>query len=126
MSKITRTNQGGIILTFALIAAGLAIVVFGVLYLVVWRGEQARQGQSIAEAESIVNDQPASNPAPADESPTPTENTAQSSAEAPSGPSELPNTGGLDTSIVEVAAAGIITATVVSYVASRRRLAATL
>jgi Tfp pilus assembly major pilin PilA len=127
-----RTNQGGAIRSFIIIAIILAVLTVAGVYVVRNRGEQARRDQAIAAADKITADQKAaqtstaasdgSSSAPAAQPTTPRQatdtNTVTTDATKSS---ELPTTGPTD-SIIPMIALGLIVGSIVAYVSSRRAL----
>lgn len=123
-----RTNQGGALQTFLIVAVALAIVTVVAINFVHDRGEQARRNQAIAQA----NEQAAADkavPAPGQEAdedsdragtsstPSADETPQTSTVEAES----LPTTGPGD-SVALLVMIGLLTGSSVAYVSSRRTL----
>jgi type II secretory pathway pseudopilin PulG len=124
-----RTNQGGSVLSFVIIAICLAIGVIGTVYFVQQRGEQARRDAAIALADKIAS-QTANNPTdtvtetnktPVTSPAAPAVTPPASSQPATTTPAELPVTG-IDTDIVRILMLGTLVAAGISYIRSRRIL----
>jgi LPXTG-motif cell wall-anchored protein len=137
MISLKRTNQGGSILTFIIIAVVLAVGVIGTAYFVKQHGEQVRKEQSIAQADALAKQEavkssgsatpatsesksrsaietPASTPAPTVATPTPSVSTSNDQAALP--------TTGPESDAVQLLAIGLLVASSAAYVSSRRVL----
>lgn len=136
MSK-RRSNQGGAILSFIVIAAILIAVTLGAIYFVQQRGITARRDQAIAAANKLAAEQKAAQDAtdaarkaatatqvatsqsPQDSStPAPVTN---DTATTTTNSSELPTTGPSNSAITMLAI-GMLVGTSVAFVRSRRAL----
>ena len=137
MSK-RRSNQGGAIVSFIVIAAILIAVTLGAIYFVQQRGVTARHEQVIAAANKLAADQKAAQDATdaarkattaaqvaatqasqASASSTSTDQTTATNS------SELPTTGPSN-SVMTMLAFGLLMSTSVAFVRSRRALARSL
>lgn len=131
-----RTNQGGALRMFLIVAVLLAIVTIVTINFVQNRGEQARRDQAIAQAnDQAITDQAASNSDKTTANGGDTTKTASSSTPAPGETAQtstatdanqqqsgvLPTTGA-DASIVRIIMTGLLTGFIVAYVTSRRAL----
>lgn len=131
-----RTNQGGALRMFLIVAVLLAIVTIVTINFVQNRGEQARRDQAIAQAnDQAITDQAASNSDKTTANGGDTTKTASSSTSAPGETAQtstatdanqqqsgvLPTTGA-DASIVRIIMTGLLTGFIVAYVTSRRAL----
>jgi len=137
MISLKRTNQGGSILTFIVIAVVLAFGVIGTAYFVKQHGEQVRKEQAIAQADALAKQEAAkssgtatpatsenksgsaadtSTPAPTVATPTPAPSTLTSSDQA-----ALPTTGP-ESDAVQLLAIGLLVASSAAYVSSRRAI----
>ncbi|MFZ2836055.1 MAG: hypothetical protein WAZ21_01950 [Candidatus Saccharimonadales bacterium] len=133
MQSSTRTNQGGSILIFTIVAVVLALALVGSVLFVRNKGEIAQTQVPIFGPVTAPTEAPddrngttnnGTTPAPADNnategsdkrgSPAPTSNNNKTTAPA----AELPKTGPADTAISVVVIA-LVTMTAVSYVRSR-------
>lgn len=136
MTIFTKSNQGGYVQTFFIVAVLLAIVTIVAINYVQDRGEQARRDQAIAQAnDQAITDQAASNSDKNTASGGDTTKTASSSTPAPGETAQtstatdanqqqsgvLPTTGA-DASIVRIIMTGLLTGFIVAYVTSRRAL----
>lgn len=135
MISLKRTSQGGSVLTFAIIATVLTFAVIGTAYFVQQRGEQVRQGQAIAQADKLSKDAEAKKA-------TKTDNSSKSNNGATSGnrtivstessPSVVPGaqaalpTTGPESDGLRLLAIGLLVASSVGYIASRRVLGRSL
>lgn len=136
MSKI-RSNQGGAILTFIVIAAILVAVTLSAIYFVQQRGIQARRDQAIAAADKQASNQKATQAASdaarraSDAAKlAAAQQAASSSTPNPGSPNtskaaELPTTGPSDGLIAMIALGSVVVSTSY-YVSSRRALARSL
>ena len=139
MSK-RRSNQGGAIVSFIVIAAILIAVTLGAIYFVQQRGVTARRDQAIAAANKLAADQKAAQDAtdaarkaataaqvaanqPSQDSSTiaPAVNDTATAASS----SELPTTGPSNSALTMLAI-GMLMGTSVAFVRSRRALARSL
>lgn len=142
-----RTNQGGSILTFIIVAVVLTFGVIGTAYFVKQRGEQVRKDQAIARVDKLAKaadttkQQPtaasssrqssgqttatstASTPTPAAAKPAPTASSPSPQVQAK--PTPLPTTGP-ESGVVDLIAIGMLVATVTAYLSSRRVLSRSL
>lgn len=132
MVQLKKTNQGGFLQTFIIIAVVLAITIVSVAYFVKNRGETARRDQAIALADQIASSKDSnktdegSNPAVAVESNAATvvdDGTKEVSVDETE---NLPATGPAEDAIVFVVELGILSAMVMYYVQSRRNLSRSL
>lgn len=148
MISLKRTNQGGSVLTFIIIATVLAAAVIGTAFFVKQRGEQVRQQQATAQADKLAketdakktntansqkpgatngasksgSETPSAKPTPVSATPTSTQpSTPVSTDQAAS----LPTTGP-ELDIVQIVAIGLLAASSTAYMASRRTLGHTL
>lgn len=142
MISLKQTNQGGSVTSFVIIAALLVFGVVGTAYFVQQRGEQVRTEQAIAQAdkraEQEKKDTPSETKTDSDESdgkevidtptavpttPTP----APSPAETPGTqtPVALPSTGPAS-DLTQILIIGLLAASGVGYVMSRRALSRSL
>jgi type II secretory pathway pseudopilin PulG len=146
MISLRRTNQGGSTLTFIIIAVVLAFAVVGTAFFVKQRGDQVRQQQAAAQADSLAkqaasktsdsstpatndnkSDSTASTPVPTPSTPTPAATPAPTPAPtvAANDQSALPITGP-ESVVPELLAIGLLVASSAAYVVSRRALDRTL
>lgn len=131
MIALKRTHQGGSVVTFIVIATVLAAAVIGTAYFVKQRGEQVRQEQAVAQADKIAKEADAKKTTTPDTSakssgeatspkPTPAP-TASLPAEAPGVQAALPTTGA-ELDGARLLAIGLLVASSIAYIASRRVL----
>ena len=135
MISLKRTNQGGSVLTFIIIATVLAGAVIGTAYFVKQRGEQVRQGQAIAQADKLSKDAEAKKATKTDNSPKSNDgatssnptvvSTESSPSVVPGAQAALPTTGAGSDSI-RLLAIGLLVASSAGYIASRRVLGRSL
>ncbi len=137
MISLKRTNQGGAIRTYIVIGVLLAVVTIGSAWFVRQRGQQVRQDQAIALADSQKKDsssnQTAANTAvnvPADKSSnnssTSDTNTAGSTTpQAGQQAGELPTTGP-ESGVQQIIFSALVTGSAVAYFSSRRVARSTL
>jgi len=134
MVGVRRTNQGGSIATFVVVGLVLTVVLFGGIYLLNQRGQQARNTQDIATSETTKTKKPTASTDKSDSSSAQTksddntnENTTvdvveQASDLTSSGGVEaevLPETGGqLDVS--QLIGVFVMTAAIIAYFMSIR------
>lgn len=117
-----RTNQGGSILSYVIIGGVLALLLVGGVYFM---RQQAASPQP-AEGPTPVADQPAKEPTPEQTQPEEVKPEASTGQPAPQqaqppAASGLPQTGPAE-SIMALLALGSLTAAVIAYMQSRRRL----
>jgi cytoskeletal protein RodZ len=120
-----RTNQGGSVASFIIVGIILVVVVSGVAYFVSQRGKQARidQATTIAREQSKATTTE-KQPAPAATADTNTDASSQAS-QSDTSASNLPETGP-ELNIIGFIGLALLTMTVMSFLTSRRQLAATL
>ncbi len=148
MISLKRTNQGGSVLTFIIIAIVLAAAVIGTAFFVKQRGEQVRQQQAVAQADKLAKETDAKKTDTTDSQKSGTSNgTSKSGGETPSAkPTPVPatptstqpstpiSTGqaaslpttGPELDIVQIVAIGLLAASSAAYIVSRRTLGRTL
>ncbi len=137
MTSLKRTNQGGSVLTFIIIATVLAGAVIGTAYFVKQRGEQVRQEQAVARADKLAKEADTKKPAttndrakssgeasPDKNKPTPAPTKSSSSPVAVE-QTTLPTTGP-ESDGLRPLGIGLLIASGVGYVASRRVLGRSL
>jgi len=132
MISLKRTNQGGSILTFIIVAVVLAFGVIGTAYFVKQHGEQVRKEQAIAQADALAKQEAAksSGAATSATSESKTESTTGTSTPAPTEPSSTPAptsseqaalpTTGPESNAFQLVAIGLLVASSVAYGLSRR------
>ena len=132
MIQLKRTNQGGFLQTFIIIAVVLAITIVSVAYFVKNRGETVRRDQAIALADQIASSEESnqadknSSPAVAVESNAATV-VDDSAKEASVDETEsLPATGPAEDTMVFIVELGILSSVVMYYIQSRRNLSRSL
>ena len=131
MISLKRIHQGGSIVTFIVIAIVLAGAVIGTAYFVKQRGEQVRQQQAIAQADKLSKEADAKKTATTDKNTkSGSEATSNKSTPVPTEPSPsaasseqaaLPATGA-ELDGLRLLAIGLLVASSVAYIASRRIL----
>ncbi|MBC7868962.1 LPXTG cell wall anchor domain-containing protein [Candidatus Saccharibacteria bacterium] len=137
MISLKRTNQGGSVLTFIIIATVLAGAVIGTAYFVKQRGEQVRQEQAVAQADKLAKEADTKKPATTNNStksngeaspntnkpaPAPTKSSpSPTAAEQASLPTTGPESDGL-----RLLAIGLLVASGAGYITSRRILGRSL
>ena len=89
MVGLKRTNQGGAIVTFVVVAVVLALVVIGTAYFVKQRGEQVRRDQAVAQADKLAKSTDTS-PAPV-ATPKPTTSAQPTTTPTPVKPATTPS-----------------------------------
>ncbi len=138
MISLKRTNQGGSVQTFFIIALMLVIITIGMARFVEQHGAQVRRDQAIALAEkqaktdqaasdSSSNSSTGSNSTNTGEVAVPSsDSSASTTTAAVTESSALPTTGPSDMTIVNIVLSGLLSAVTVAYFASRRMLARSL
>lgn len=143
MSK-RRSNQGGAILSFIVIAVILIAVTLGAIYFVQQRGVSVRRDQAIAAANKLAADQKAAQDATdaarkattaaqvaanqasqASGGSTSTQTTTTDTSPAATNTGQLPTTGPSN-SFVTMLAFGLLMGTSVAFIRSRRELSRSL
>lgn len=126
MISLKRIHQGGSVVTFIVIATVLAGAVIGTAYFVKQRGEQVRQEQAVAQADKLAKEADAKKTTTTDKSakstatPTPAP-TEPSPSATPGAQAALPTTGN-ELDGARLLAIGLLVASSVAYIASRRVL----
>jgi LPXTG-motif cell wall-anchored protein len=127
MISLRRTNQGGSVLTFIIVAVVLALGVIGTAYFVKQHGEQVRKEQAVAQADTLAKQEAAKSG-----SATTSATTAGTSTPVPTAPSTTPAptsneqvalpTTGPESNAFQFVAIGLLVASSAAYVLSRRAL----
>lgn len=141
MISSKRTNQGGSVRMFLIVAVILAIVTIGTASYVQKHGEQARRNQAIAQAnKQAITDKAATDTAStnADKSTTSGNDATQTATSSTSGTTEMAQTStvtsadaarqqssvlpttGADMSVVRILMVGLLAGFIVAYISSRR------
>ena len=134
MVTLKRTNQGGAVLSFIIVAVVLAVTVIGTAYFVKHRGELVRADQAVAVTPTYTAPTPAA-PAPTTTpkktvptaTPTPAATPTTPSSNQPSNNKTvpLPKTGP-ESGVIDLLAIGLLVASATAYASSRRSPSRTL
>lgn len=122
MGITNKTDQGGSVVFSVLIGIFLIIILFGTIYFVRQRSEQARQQQAIAKYDQEKAKEDAKPQPNSDTTKTVAPEDNDEPAETVVVSVELPNTGA-STSMVELVGIFAITTALVGFMDSRRNLA---
>jgi LPXTG-motif cell wall-anchored protein len=132
MISLRRTNQGGSVLTFIIVAVVLALGVIGTAYFVKQHGEQVRKEQAVAQADTLAKQEAAKSGSATTSATTESQtgSTAGTSTPVPTAPSTTPAptsneqvalpTTGPESNAFQFVAIGLLVAS--SAVLSRRAL----
>ncbi len=133
MVQLKRTSQGGFLQTFIIIAILLAVATIGVAYFVKNRGETARRNDAIALADQIESSEKSdssdedSNNAEVVEPTVERATDEGASTESKASEAEnLPTTGPAEDAVIFVIELGILSAMIMYYIDSRRKLSRSL